>query len=340
MDFDLTDEQREIKQTARALLAERSSFEHVRTAAEGGGYDESLWRELRTLGWTGIGIPEEHGGIGLGTVELAVLVEELGYAVTPSRFLANALAALVVAAGGSEEQRARRLPGFASGDSPGTVAYAHAGTADLVPDAAGAAAIVLVEDGQATIVDAADATVEPRATIDPTRTYARVSATDGDVLPEAVEAGLDRAEILLAAELVGIAQRALELTVEYAKTRTQFGHPIGVFQAVSHRCAEMLLETEGARSAVYGAAWAADAAPERLAFAASVAKAASVEAAKRVTATAIQLHGGVGFTWEADLHWLFKRARLDAVQLGSAREHRARVARIAAGAGQEVGAPR
>jgi alkylation response protein AidB-like acyl-CoA dehydrogenase len=332
MNFDLSDDQREIKETARALLAERSSFERVRAAAEGAGYDESLWQELCALGWTGIGIPEEHGGVGLGVVELAVLAEELGYAVTPTRFLANALAALVIGSAGSEDQRARWLPGLASGEAPGTVAYAHDGVAELVPDAVGAAAIVLVEDGRATLVDATAATVEPRETIDPTRTYARVSSDDGEALPGTIAHGLDRAEIVLSAELVGVAQRALELTVDYAKTRTQFGHPIGVFQAVSHRCAEMLLETEGARSAVYGAAWAADADPDELPFAASVAKAAAADAGKRVTASAIQVHGGVGFTWEADLHWLFKRAHLDAAQLGSAREHRARVTRIAAAA--------
>jgi alkylation response protein AidB-like acyl-CoA dehydrogenase len=121
------------------------------------------------------------------------------------------------------------------------------------------------------------------------------------------------------------------MTVEYVKHRKQFGQPVGAFQAVSHRCAQMLLDTEGARSAVYAAAWAADAAPEQLAFAASVAKAAAADAGRNVTASAIQAHGGIGFTWEANVHWLFKRAQLDAAELRSAREHRARIARLAAG---------
>jgi alkylation response protein AidB-like acyl-CoA dehydrogenase len=331
VNFDLDHEQQEIKRTAHDLLARRSSFAEVRAAAEGAGYDESLWAELCDLGWTAIGIAETHGGVGFGVVELAVLAEELGYAVTPSRFLANAMAGLVISGAGSDEQQARWLPGIASGQAPATVALAHDGVAELVPDAEGAAAIVLVEGDAATVVDAADATIEAQQTIDPTRRYARVTATGGEQLAHSAELGLDRAEVLLAAELTGLAQRALELTVAYVKTREQFGHPVGVFQAVSHRCADMLLATEGARSGTYGAAWAADSDPEQLPFSASVAKAAAAEAGRRVTASAIQAHGGIGFTWEADVHWLFKRAHLDAAQLGSARAHRARVARLAAG---------
>jgi alkylation response protein AidB-like acyl-CoA dehydrogenase len=336
MNFDLDDDQREIKNTARDLLAQRSRFEQVRHAAEGGGYDDSLWQELVALGWTGIGIDEDHGGVGFGVIEVALLAEELGYAVTPSRFLANAMAGLVLSNAGSEEQKRRWLPGIASGEAPGTIAYARDGVAELVPDAEGAAVIVLVESDRATVVEAGDATIETVETIDPTRTYARVTSNGGETLDGLLEAGLDRAEVVLSAELTGIAQRALELTVAYVKERKQFGQPVAVFQAVSHGCAEMFLETESARSATYGAATAADSDPENLPFAASIAKATAAEAALRVTRKAIQLHGGIGFTWEADVHWLFKRAHLDASQLGRAHEHRVRIARLAAGLGKPL----
>ena len=136
---------------------------------------------------------------------------------------------------------------------------------------------------------------------------------------------------MLAAEVLGICQRALEMTLEYVKNRKQFGVAVGSFQAVSHRCAEMLRHTESVRSTAYFAAWAADADPDRLPEAAALAAAAAAEAGREVTASAIQAHGGIGFTWEADVHWLYKRAQLDVALLGGARRHRATLARIAAG---------
>lgn len=343
MHFDFTDDQREIKRTARELLASRSSFERVRAVAEGdGAYDGGLWDELVALGWTGIAIPEQHGGQGLGMLELTLVLEELGYAVTPSRLLANALAGQLIASSGSDEQRGRLLPAIAAGTATATVAFARDGVAELVPDADSARWIVLVEgtgsgSPSARLFDARDGavTIAPRATVDPTRRYARVTVADGaegEPLGGDLAAGLDRAEIALAAELTGLAQRALELTVAYVKERRQFGTPVGAFQAVSHRAAQMLLETEGARSAAYFAAWAADAEPQSLARAASIAKAAAADAGRHVTAAAIQLHGGIGFTWEADVHWLYKRAQLDAALLAPAGWHRRRVARIAASA--------
>ena len=166
---------------------------------------------------------------------------------------------------------------------------------------------------------AADAEVTPLASIDPTRSAARVSASDdaGEALGDAC-AGLGRALVAVSSELVGVCERALEMTVAYVKERKQFGVPVGAYQAVSHRCAQMLLETEKARSTTAFAAWTADADPERLAEAAAMAKAAASDAAREVTASAIQAHGGIGFTWEADVHWLFKRAQVDAVLLGGA----------------------
>ena len=144
-------------------------------------------------------------------------------------------------------------------------------------------------------------------------------------------AAIDRALVGVSADLVGICRRALEMTVEYVKDRKQFGLPVGTFQAVQHKAAQMLLETEGARSTTLFAAWTADAEPDRLPRAAAMAKAWSSDAGRSATAAAIQLHGGIGFTWEADVHWLFKRAQLDAALLGGGGTHRARVAALHAG---------
>jgi alkylation response protein AidB-like acyl-CoA dehydrogenase len=142
---------------------------------------------------------------------------------------------------------------------------------------------------------------------------------------------LDRALVPVAAELVGVCDRSVEMTVAYVKDRRQFGVPVGSYQAVSHRCAQMLLDTEKARSTTAFAAWAADADPERLGEAAAMAKAAASDAGREVTASAIQMHGGIGFTWEADVHWLYKRAQIDAALLGGAKIHRARLARLVGG---------
>lgn len=346
MHFDFTDDQREIKRTARELLAVRSSFERVRAVAEGDrAYDAALWDELVALGWPGIALEERFGGQGLGVLELAILLEELGYAVTPSRLLSNAAAGLLIDAAGSERQRDELLPGIAAGTDTATLGLARDGVAELVPDADSARWIVLVEGDAAVLFDARGpgVTIEPRETIDPTRRYARVTvdggAAAGEPLAEAPRRGLDRSEIALAAELTGLAQRALDLTVAYVKERRQFGTPVGAFQAVSHRAAQMLLETEGARSATYYAAWAADAEPSSLARGASTAKAAAADAGRSTTAAAIQLHGGIGFTWEADVHWLYKRAQVDAALLAPASWHRARVARLAATEAGAVPAP-
>ncbi len=346
MNFDFTDDQREIQRTARELLIARSSFASVRAVAESSSreYDAGLWEELVGLGWAGIAIPEAYGGQGLGLLELAIVAEQLGWAATPSRFLSNALAAQLVLGAGTERQRELLLPEIAVGRETATVGVARNGIAELVPDADSARWIVLVEGGRALLHDArgGGVEIEPRETIDPTRRYARVTvhasgAGGGRPLEGPLAAGLDRAEVVLAAELTGLAQRALELTVAYVKERRQFGTPIGAFQAVSHRAAQQLLETEGARSAVWFAAWAADAEPDALPSAAAMAKAAAADAGRHVTAAAIQLHGGIGFTWEADVHWLYKRAQLDAALLGAAGEHRRRIARLAvAAAGDAV----
>ena len=320
MDFDLTDDQKEIKRVAKELLAARSSFAKVREAAEAAEYDGALWQELRDLGWPGIAVAEEHGGQGLGAVELAVLLEELGYACAATPYLSTAVAAAVIQAAGTPEQQARWLPELASGESTAAI-----GTADLLADGVGAAVAVVIDGSDAYLIESPQA--EALTTIDSTRRFATIDATDGEPLGAHAAARIHAA---IAAEVVGISQRALEMTLEYVKERKQFGVPVGSFQAVSHRCAQMLLYTESARSTAYYAAWAADADPERLAEGSALAAAAAADGGREVTASAIQAHGGIGFTWEADVHWLYKRAQLDTAMLGGARRHREALARSAA----------
>jgi alkylation response protein AidB-like acyl-CoA dehydrogenase len=331
MDFGFTDDQRDIQRTARDLLGERATPARVREHAEARTTDTALWRELSELGWPGIAVSEEYGGQGLGQIELSILCEELGRTVAPVPFLPSAMAATVIEHGGSRELCERWLPGLASGATVGALGVAVDGVAELVIGAPEAHVIVLVEaDGTARALAAEDAELTPIKSIDPTRSTASVSADgNGAELPDGC-VGLGRALISVSSELVGVCDRALSMTVDYVKDRKQFGVPVGAFQAVSHRCAQMLLETEKARSTSAFAAWTADADPERLAEAAAMAKAAASDAGRDVTAGAIQMHGGIGFTWEADVHWLFKRAQLDAALLGGAGRHRAQIAAILA----------
>ncbi len=248
-------------------------------------------------------------------------------------FLPSALAATLIEHAGSDEQRERWLPGLASGETIGALGTAQDGVGELVIGGREAGVFVLMdEDGGGRVLAREDAEVEPLPAIDPTRSAARVSASDtaGEALAGDACAALGRALVSVSSELVGVCDRALSMTVEYVKDRKQFGVPVGAYQAVSHRCAQMLLDTEKARSTAAFAAWTADADPERLAEAAAMAKAAASDAGREVTASAIQAHGGIGFTWEADVHWLYKRAQLDAALLGGAKRHRAQLAAILA----------
>ena len=321
MDFDFSDDQKEIKRVAGELLASRSPFGKVREAAEARAYDDGLWREIVELGWPGIAVSAEHGGQDLGTVELTVLLEQLGYACAATPFLSTAVTAAVIQASGSAEQQAQWLPALCSGEATGAL-----GTRELAADADAAAVILLLDGGEAQLLDRAQADVDPIETIDPTRRFATVA---GEGQPLGAGAA-ERVYLAVASELVGVCQRALDMTLEYVKDRKQFGIAVGAFQAVSHRCVQMLLHTESARSASYYAAWAADADPDRLAEAAALAAAAAGDGGREVTGSAIQAHGGIGFTWEADVHWLYKRAQLDAALLGPSRRHRAILARIGA----------
>jgi alkylation response protein AidB-like acyl-CoA dehydrogenase len=361
MYFDLTDEQQAIKSTAHDFLASRFKSERIREiAASGSGFDESGWNEMAELGWAGLALPEEWGGQGLGIVELAILFEEMGYALAPSPLFSNTVVGLALALCGSDDQRERYLRPLAEGQRRGTPALWDAGSPAepgrftlegrsengaivldgekvLVPDAASADFfLVATSDGRRHMVaaDAPGVTVVPEESVDLTRRFSTVRLEGVRVAAEDTLPGeardyfpvFWRACVMLAAESTGLAQRALNMSVEYAKDRQQFGRPIGAYQAVSHRCAQMLLETENSRSAVYGAAWAADAEPESLPLSAAMAKAYASDAGWRVPDAAIQVHGGIGFTWEHDLHFFLKRGLTNAAILGDARWHRERVA--------------
>jgi alkylation response protein AidB-like acyl-CoA dehydrogenase len=361
MYFDLTDEQQAIKSTAHDFLASRFKSERIRElAASEDGFDAAGWGEMAELGWTGLAVPEEWGGQGLGIVELAVLFEEMGYALAPSPLFSSTIVALALTLCGSDDQRERYLRPLAAGERRGAPALWDAGSSatignftmeakpdgdavvldgvkTLVPDAASADFFaVATSDGRRHLVerDAAGVTINAEEGIDLTRRFSsvgfdgvRVAAADS--LPGSGEdyyPVFHRLCVALAAESTGIAQRTMEMAVEYAKDRHQFGRPIGAYQAVSHRCAQMLLETENARSTVYGAAWAADAEPESLPLAASMAKAYASDAGWRVPNASIQVHGGIGFTWEHDLHFYLKRGRANAAIFGDAKWHREQVA--------------
>jgi alkylation response protein AidB-like acyl-CoA dehydrogenase len=356
MNFDFTDDQRAIKATARDFLTARYPSATVRElAADDRGYTDGQWQELADLGWTGLVVPEADGGLGLGAVELVVIQEELGYALAPTPLPSSVGATLLLVAAGTSEQRERWLGPLARGEARGTIALwdERAGwspehseveaaggvltaTKIAVPDAAGADLLIVAgADGRHYLLETSDPgvrVVSERA-LDPTRKLFTVTLEGAAAEPLRLEPGpigqaYHTIVTALAAETVGVAQRAMEMAVAYAKERKQFGRPIGAYQAVSHRCAQMLLEVEGARSLAYWAGWALDHAPGEAARAASMAKAYASDAGFRVTASALQVHGGIGFTWEHDLHFFLKRAVANAHAFGDARWHRERVAEL------------
>ena len=331
MNFDLSDDQQDIKRTAHEFLGARYKLEEVRRLAleEERGFTDAQWEEIVGLGWPELAVAES----GLGIVELAVVSEELGYACAPTPLASTWAAALLLDAAGE----AGRLEGGRRGtvaqwdeDTDGKPDRSSLGE-DLrgvkiaVPDAASADLLVVTADGgRHFVVDAADVEIDPVETLDTTRRLATVRL-DGPAAEE-LTGDFGRAwhaiAVMTAAESVGLGQRAMEMAVAYAKDRTQFERPIGTYQAVSHACAQMLLEVEGARSAVLWAAWALDHEPETAAMATNIAKAYASDCGARVTASALQVHGGIGFTWEHDLHFFLKRAQANAHAYGDARWHR------------------
>ncbi len=358
MNFEFTDDQQAIKRTARGFLGSRYRSEVIRElAADPRGFTDAQWGELAELGWPGVMVPEEHGGLGLGAVELVVIAEEMGYALAPSPLMSDVWAALLLNAAGSAQQRERWLVPVADGSARGTVAVwdEHSGWAPdhseaepsagsltavkiAVPDAAAADFMIISgADGRHYLVEtgADGVSIEAEDGLDTTRKLYRVTLDGAAVqaLPGGGKAAVAHAYAAivtsLAAENVGVCQRAMEMAVEYAKDRKQFDRAIGSYQAISHRCAQMLLETEGARSVTYWAAWALDHEPEVAPRAASMAKAYAGDAGFRVPASAIQVHGGIGFTWEHDLHFFLKRGKTNSYAFGDSRWHRERVAELA-----------
>jgi len=374
MNFAFTQEQEELRETARAFLAEHASSRATRRAMESEhGHDPALWKQIGAeLGWTALTVPEAYGGLGLGEVELTALLEPMGEALLCSPFFATVcLGANALREAGSEAQQAEWLPGIARGETRATLAvagpggrwspagveatfrreggdYLLAGTARYVLDGACADLLVIAARAAGTsgdegislfAVPAAAAGLARHAlpTLDRTRRLAELRM-DGLHVPASARLGkeaaagpalraiLDHAAVALAAEQVGGAQRCLDMSVVYAKQREQFGRPIGSFQAIKHKCADMMVSVESARSVAYYAACVAAQGSGELPSVASMAKAWCSEAYFRCAAESIQIHGGVGMTWEYDCHLHLKRARASEVFLGSPPEHRERVA--------------
>ena len=282
MDFALTDEQQELKSAARAWLAERYPLDRDFDAPQ-----DDRWAELAELGWLGVSIAEEEGGTGLGFLEEAILLEELGYALYPGPYLATIGLALPWL--GAKERRA-----VAAGE-----ARWSAEVRGFVPWLGSVDRVVV--DGSAY-----EARGEELPTVDPSRPLGRLERGEGSPLPRMRD--VERSRTAIACEAVGIAQRALELGIEHARAREQFGKPIGVYQAVSHALSNTYGDVELARSLAYWAAWCVAEGDEQAAVAAAAAKAFATEAAVAACERAIQVHGGTGFTWEHPLHRFYKRA--------------------------------
>jgi alkylation response protein AidB-like acyl-CoA dehydrogenase len=379
MQFAHTEEQRLIRESARSFLAARAGPTQLRAALEQpGAYDAQLWREMAgELGWAGLAIAAEHGGAGLGWVEVCILMEEQGRYLVPSPFFSTvALAAPLIEAAGSAAQCPALLGRIAAGelrigcvlsgadgrppcegvavelDTSG-VAWTLNGVGDFVIHADSAELLLVLArapgsagaDGLSIAVispSAAGVAIHPHVMLDLTRPMSKIEFTgvtlereqilgETGTAREPVERALSFARIALASEALGGAERLLDMTTDFVKQRTQFGRPIGSFQAIKHRLADMMVQVEAARSAAWYAAAVAQEGGDELAEAAAIAKSYCCDAFCDCAANAIQLHGGVGFTWEHEAHWYFKRARASASLLGSPAWQRERLMRIVAG---------
>ena len=376
MNFGFNEEQELLRSTARKFFDNECSSETVRKLMDSPeGMTPDLWKKLAEQGWLGLIVPDEHGGMGLGIVDLVVLMEEMGRAVVPGPFFSTVLlGGLAILEGGTEAQKKAWLPKLASGDARATLAWMEP-TADLgargitLPATAKGGGHVLngtklfVQDAHTAdvlVVAARTATgktaeegislfLVPKGspgltetllpTMDQTRKLCEVTLKDVVVGPDALmgQTGsswaplarvIDRATVGLCAELCGGAQKVLDMTVEYAKIRQAFGRPIGSYQGVKHKAADMLVDVENSKSITYYAAWAMDEGVAEGPLAVSMAKAYVSDAYRRVSGAGIQLHGGIGFTWEHDLHLYFKRAKGSEFTFGDATWHRERVAQL------------
>jgi alkylation response protein AidB-like acyl-CoA dehydrogenase len=299
MDFAFSDEQDQLRREARTFLADRYPAERVAELADSDeGWEPSSWQQLAELGWIGVSVPEESGGAGLGFLEEAVLFEELGRALYPGPYFSTVALALP------------ELPAELQRDAvEGKTRWSASLDGSLVPDLALVDRVLVERDGKLVAVAAEGETLE---TMDSTRRLGRLAkGGDAEEVGDASALGRmrTRAFTALALEAVGMSQRALELSVEYAKTREQFGKPIGIYQAVSHRLADSYALTELARSLAYWAAWAVSENDDEAPIAAAAAKAYAGDVAVTVCEYAIQAHGGIGFTWEHPLHRYYKRAQ-------------------------------
>jgi alkylation response protein AidB-like acyl-CoA dehydrogenase len=353
MDFSLSEEQELLQETVRGFVAKECPSQKVRAIFDGERQEvPALWKGLAEMGIAGLVIPETHGGAGLELLELALVAEELGRGATPVPFLGHALATLALVHGGSTAQQAKWLPRLARGETRASVALGEddgrwlperwsatqsggrlRGTKRCVPEAEGAELFVvgcrggglaLVEAGAGVRV-AAEPTLDrgrPLATLVLERAAAEPLATGG------AESLCDAASVLLAADAFGAAHQLVRMTVAYLMTRQQFGQPLAQFQAVKHQLANMALEIDPTRGLWWYAAHAFDHAREAAPRAAALAKAHITDRAQQVARDAVEAHGGIGFTWESDVHIWFKRVMFDRLWLGLPELHRERLARI------------
>jgi alkylation response protein AidB-like acyl-CoA dehydrogenase len=355
MQFGLSESQEFLKDSARKFFAGECSSAEVRRLMETDtAYDPALWSKLVDQGYTGIIYPEAYGGVGLGKVELMLLMEEAGRALLPGPFFSTAvLAGSILDAVATPAHKIKYLAPICRGEARATVAIPEAsgswnpqdvelaasggkltGEKFFVPDAAVADLVIVVARNGVFIVDprAGGVKISPMAGMDLTRKLYAIEFSSAPAEELGATANLPRAldiaTAALAAELVGGMQRTLDLTVEYAKTRKQFGKPIGMFQAVQHQCADMYLETESARSAVYYAGWALEENSLDAPKAVSIAKMYASDAARTVGNRGIQIHGGMGFTWENDIHLYYRRAKASETAFGDATFHRERIASL------------
>jgi len=366
MNFAFTEEQEELRSTIRAFLEAKSSEAAVREQMETeDGYDAAVWKQMaEQMGLQGLHIPEEYGGSGFSYVELGIVLEEMGRSLLCAPFFSSVvLAANALILSGDDDAKRAYLPGIASGETIATLAftepsgkwdesgitaeasasgdgYTITGTKSFVLDGHTANLIIVAAKTAAGTSlfavqgDAAGLTRTALSTMDQTRKQAKLDLdnTPATLIGEdgkgwdVLSTVLDLAAVGLAAEQVGGAQFVLEMAVEYAKVRVQFGRPIGSFQAIKHKCADMLLEVESAKSAAYYGMWCAAEMNDELPSTASLAKAYCSEAYFHAAAENIQIHGGIGFTWEHPAHLYFKRAKSSELLFGDPTYHREQLA--------------
>ena len=362
MNFAFTEEQEELRKTVRAFLDSKSAEDAVREQMEtDDGFDRAVWSQMgEQMFLQGIAIPEEFGGMGFGFVELGIVLEEMGRALLCAPYFSTVvLAANTLLHSGDEAAKAAHLPGIAAGSTIATLALTEPNgkwdesgvtatasnsggswsingtksfvldghTADLIVVAARTGkgvSLFTVDGGASGLTRTALSTMDQtrkQAKLEFANTPATLLGTEGDGW-NVLSRVLDLAAVALAAEQVGGAQKVLEMAVEYAKVRVQFGRPIGSFQAIKHKCADMLLEVESAKSAAYYGMWCASEMNDELPSVASMAKAYCSEAYFHATAENIQIHGGIGFTWEHPAHLYFKRAKSSELLFGDPTYHR------------------